>query len=137
MIPCIGSLHVSAEHPVDRSALPKAQKLITMQYHSARTRTAEVFGSCHHLAHFGRAQAVLRSGTAAGKVTVTVSCEGCEDETIDIVVEYKRNTPQSISARIRNKMDPGWLCMIDSSFYLNRTMLIGGKKLYFQLAVLP
>lgn len=93
MIPCIGSLHVSAEHPVDRSALPKAQKLITMQSHSARTRTAEVFGSSHHLAHFGRAQAVLRSGTAAGKVTVTVSCEGCEDETIDIVVEYKRNTP--------------------------------------------
>lgn len=64
-----------------------------MQSHSARTRTAEVFGSSHHLAHFGRAQAVLRSGTAAGKVTVTVSCEGCEDETIDIVVEYKRNTP--------------------------------------------
>lgn len=54
---------------------------------SARTRTAEVFGSSHHLTHFGRAQAILRSGTAAGKVTVTVSCEGCEDETIDIVVE--------------------------------------------------
>lgn len=93
MTPCIGPLHVSVEHPADCSALPKAQKLITMQSHSARTRTAEVFGSSHHLTHFGRAQAVLRSGTAAGKVTVTVSCEGCKDETIDIVVEYKRNTP--------------------------------------------
>ena len=68
MTPCIGPLHVSAEHPADRSALPN---------------------SSHHLAHFGRAQAILRSGTAAGKVTVTVSCEGCEDETIDIVVEPK------------------------------------------------
>ena len=87
MIPCIVFLHASAEHPADRSALPKAQKLITMQFHSARTRTAEAFGSSQHLTHFGRAQAILRSGTAAGKVTVTVSCEGCEDETIDIVVE--------------------------------------------------
>ena len=34
---------------------------------SARTRTSKVFNSNHHLTHFGRAQAILRSGTIAGK----------------------------------------------------------------------
>ena len=47
---------------------------------SARTRTSEVFNSNRHLTHFGRAQAILRSGTIAGKVSVTVSCENCEEK---------------------------------------------------------
>lgn len=53
---------------------------------SARTRTSEVFNSNRHLTHFGRAQAILRSGTIAGKVSVTVSCENCEEKAIDISV---------------------------------------------------
>ena len=48
-----------------------------------KIRTVEASCSSHHLTHW----AFHRSGTAAGKVTFTVSCEGCEDETIDIVVE--------------------------------------------------
>lgn len=47
---------------------------------SARTRTSEVFSSNRHPTHFGRAQAILRSGTIAGKVSVTVSCENCEEK---------------------------------------------------------
>ena len=54
---------------------------------SARTRTSEVFNSNHHLTHFSRAQAVLRSGTIVGKVSVTVSCENCEEKVIDISEE--------------------------------------------------
>lgn len=54
---------------------------------SARTRTAEVFQSNHHLTHFGRAQAILRAGVTPGKVTVTVSCEGCESAAVEIDVK--------------------------------------------------
>lgn len=53
---------------------------------SARTRTAEVFHANHHLTHFGRAQAILRSGTIPGTVSVTVSCQGCESVTLEIAV---------------------------------------------------
>ena len=53
---------------------------------SARTNTSEVFNSNHHLTHFGRAKAILRSGMIAGKVSVTVSCENCEEKAIDILV---------------------------------------------------
>lgn len=51
---------------------------------SARTRTAEVFHENHHLTHFGRAQAILRAGIHPGKVTVTVSCEGCENAVVEV-----------------------------------------------------
>ena len=55
---------------------------------SARTRTDEVFHKDHHLTHFGRAQAILRSGTAPGTtVQVTVSCQGCESVTLEIAVK--------------------------------------------------
>lgn len=54
---------------------------------SARTRTAEVFHENHHLTHFGRAQAILRAGIHPGKVTVTVSCDGCEDAALEVEVK--------------------------------------------------
>lgn len=51
---------------------------------SARTRTAETFHADHHLTHFGRAQAILRSGATAGRAKVTISCDGCEPVTVEI-----------------------------------------------------
>ncbi len=51
---------------------------------SARTRTEETFHSDHHLTHFGRAQAILRAGTAAEKAKVTVSCNGCEPVIVNL-----------------------------------------------------
>lgn len=53
---------------------------------SARTRTAETFSEVHHLTHFGRAQAILRSASREGDVTVTVSCAGCENVSLNIKV---------------------------------------------------
>jgi len=53
---------------------------------SARTRTAETFGESHHLTHFGRAQAILRSAAHSGSVKVTVSCAGCESVSLDIKI---------------------------------------------------
>lgn len=37
---------------------------------SARTRTAETFHANHHMTHFGRAQAILRSSDIAGTAKV-------------------------------------------------------------------
>lgn len=54
---------------------------------SARTRTAEGFHAGHHLTHFGRAQAILRSAKDTGTVTVIVSCQGCKDVTLEIRVK--------------------------------------------------
>lgn len=53
---------------------------------SARTRTAETFGETHHLTHFGRAQAILRSTLNKGDVVLTVSCVGCESVSLNIKV---------------------------------------------------
>lgn len=54
---------------------------------SARTKTDEVFDKDHHLTHFGRAQAVLRSGYQGGDVQVRVSCDGMEDVCLTIHVQ--------------------------------------------------
>jgi hypothetical protein len=53
---------------------------------SARTKTAEVFDKPSHLTHFGRAQAILRSGLTPGKATVTVSCDGMEAASLEVTV---------------------------------------------------
>ena len=54
---------------------------------SARTRTDETFHADHHLTHFGRAQAILRTNTTEGTAKVTVCCNACEPVTVNLKTE--------------------------------------------------
>ena len=54
---------------------------------SARTRTDETFHADHHLTHFGRAQAILRTNTTAGTAKVTVYCNACDPVTVNLKTE--------------------------------------------------
>lgn len=72
----------------DRNVSIKVEGPGTLQgFGSARPFTEERFTDSEHKTYFGRALAVVRTGTELGIVKVTVSAEGCEMQTVTLEVK--------------------------------------------------
>ncbi len=74
----------------ERKVMIKIEGAGTVQgFGSANHLNEEKYNQAYHTTYFGRLQAVIRSGKAAGEVKVTFSCEGMEDTVVRLQVRQE------------------------------------------------